>query len=152
MTARVVGSAAEAKELIGVELGPSEPVLVDQHRIDLFAQATGDFQWIHVDAERAAAGPFGTTIAHGYLTVSLVPWFAAQLYRLDFGTARLNYGSDKVRFPTPVPVDSTLTATARFVDVREESKGTFITAELTITADGAQRPACVAQTIVLVRN
>lgn len=147
---RRIASSAEAQQLIGVPLGTSDGLLVDQARIDAFAAATGDFQWIHVDPERASRGPFGATIAHGYLTLSLVPILAQQIYALDFGTARLNYGSNKVRFPTPVLVDSTLRATAEFADVRRETQGTFITTRFTVTADGAVKPALVAETITLV--
>ena len=148
--ARVIASSAEAKELIGQPLGQSEGLVVDQERIDRFAEATGDHQWIHVDPERAASGPFGATIAHGYLTLSLVPLLGSQVYSLDFGTAKLNYGSNKVRFPSPVRVGSTLRATAELVEVRPEPQGTFITTRFTITADGADKPACIAETMTLV--
>lgn len=147
---RAITSSAEAESLVGQVLGESEPVLVDQARIDGFAEATGDHQWIHVDAERAATGPFGTTIAHGYLTLALIPLFATQIFSVEFGTARLNYGANKMRFPAPVPVDSTLRATAQLVEVRREPKGTYLTTRFTITADGAERPACIAETMTLV--
>ncbi|MET7767889.1 MaoC family dehydratase [Nocardia sp. NPDC005366] len=141
---QVVTSSTEAVELIGLSLGPSELLVVDQNRIDLFAQATGDHQWIHVDPERAAGGPFKGTIAHGFLTVSLIPYFAAQIITWNFGTARLNYGSDRVRFPAPVPAGATLRASAGIIDVRTDVKGTSITTRFTITADGAVKPDCVA--------
>ncbi|MBB2893578.1 MaoC family dehydratase [Flexivirga oryzae] len=146
----MIGSVAEAKALVGQPLGTSAGLLVDQARIDAFAEATGDHQWIHVDPERAASGPFGTTIAHGYLTLSLVPVLAAEIYSFGFGSARLNYGSDKVRFPQPVAVGSTLRATAEFTEVRRGPQGTFITTRSTVIADGAVKPACVAETVTLV--
>ena len=147
---RVITSSGEAKELVDQPLGESGPLVIDQDRVNRFAAATEDHQWIHVDVERAASGPFGGTIAHGYMTLSLVPYFAAQIYTLDFGNARLNYGSDKVRFPTPVPVGSTVRATASFVLVRTEPQGTYVTTRFTISVDGSTKPACVAETTTLV--
>ncbi|MGW5122351.1 MaoC family dehydratase, partial [Streptomyces noursei] len=101
---RVFGSVEELRAAVGEELGPSDWLAVDQKRIDLFAEATGDHQWIHVDEERAAAGPFGTTIAHGYLTLSLLPVLVPQLLRVDNVKMGINYGTNKVRFPATVPV------------------------------------------------
>ena len=150
MTVRIIKSVEEAKALLGVSLGTSDPVTIVQARVDAFAEATGDHQWIHVDPVRAAAGPFGVTIAHGYLTVSLLPALCAQIYTVDFGAARLNYGSNKVRFPTPVTVGSTVRATATIIDVQHSERGTQLTTEVSITADCATKPACVAQTITLV--
>lgn len=147
---RQISSIADAQELVGQVLGPSDGVLVEQERIDIFAEATGDHQWIHTDPSRAATGPFGATIAHGYLTLSLLPVLAAGIYTLGFGSARLNYGSNRVRFPSPVKVGATLRATAQLIDVRTEPQGTFITTRITITADGADKPACIAETITLV--
>jgi acyl dehydratase len=147
---RVIASSIEAKELVAQPLGQSEGLLIDQERIDLFADATGDRQWIHVDPARAANGPFGATVAHGYLTLSLLPHLCSEVYTLGFGTARLNYGSNKVRFPSPVKVGSTLRASAELIDVREEMQGTFVTTRVTITADGADKPACIAETMTLV--
>src|SRR5260221_6054682 len=96
----------------GAEFGPSSWVEVPQKRIDLFAEATGDHQWIHVDPERAADGPFGTTIAHGYLTLSLIPCLTPKLFTVEGIRMGVNYGVNKVRFPSPVPVGSRLRATA----------------------------------------
>ncbi|MGV9674081.1 MaoC family dehydratase [Nocardia sp. NPDC003482] len=140
----------EVRAALGEPLGPSEPLLVDQARIDAFAEVTGDHQWIHVDPDRAAAGPFGRTIAHGYLTLSLLPWFGARLFALEFGSARVNYGVDKVRFPAPVPVDSTLRCTATFTDLREAAGGTILTTRYVVQATDAAKPACVADTLVLL--
>ena len=97
----------------GEELGTSDWLTIDQERVDRFAEATGDHQWIHVDVERAADGPFGGTIAHGYLTLSLVPLFGSQIFALETPGAKLNYGVNKVRFPSPVPVGSRIRATSR---------------------------------------
>jgi acyl dehydratase len=147
---RLISSVEEARSLVGQPLGASAGILVDQARIDAFAVATGDNQWIHVDVERAASGTFGGTIAHGYLTLALIAQFSSQLYKIDFGTARLNYGSNKVRFPCPVKAGSTLTASATILEVRSAHQGTFITVQFTVTADGEAKPACVAETITLV--
>ena len=143
-------SADELRAAIGEEIGPSDPIVIDQARIDAFAEATGDHQWIHVDPARAADGPFGTTIAHGFLTLSLVPLFGANLYSLDFGSSKINYGADKIRFPAPVPVDSSLTATATFTDVKEGSSGLTVGLMYVVTVEGAARPSLVAQTLVVV--
>ncbi|HEX5919720.1 MAG TPA: MaoC family dehydratase [Nocardioides sp.] len=132
------------------EIGTSEWLVVDQARIDAFADATLDHQWIHVDVEAAGAGPFGTTIAHGFLTLSLLPHFASQVFRLETPGARLNYGLDKVRFPTPVPVDSRLRSHVRFGDVRELAAGKQLVVEHTVEIEGHDKPACVAAHVVLL--
>ncbi|AHH17634.1 putative enoyl-CoA hydratase 1 [Nocardia nova SH22a] len=140
----------QIRAALGEELGPGETLVVDQARIDAFAEATGDHQWIHVDPARAAAGPFGRTIAHGYLTLSLLPHFGQQLFALEFGSARVNYGVDKVRFPAPVPVDSALRCTATFTDLRDTAAGAILTTRYVVQADDAAKPACVADTLVLL--
>ncbi|GAB11350.1 putative 3-hydroxyacyl-thioester dehydratase [Gordonia araii NBRC 100433] len=147
---RTFTSLDEARAAIGEEIGPSSPLVIDQERINAFADATGDHQWIHVDPERAKAGPFGTPIAHGFLTLSLIPLFGADLFNLDFGGARINYGANKVRFPSPVPVDSSLTATATFTDLSESAAGAVLTVKYVVSADGAAKPACVAETLVVI--
>lgn len=147
---RTFTSLDDVRAAIGEQIGPSEPIAVDQERINAFADATGDHQWIHVDVERAAAGPFGTTIAHGYLTLSLVPLFGADLFELNFGGARINYGANKVRFPSPVPVGSSLTATATFTDLAESPAGAVLTIKYVVTAAGAAKPALVAETLVVL--
>ena len=129
-------------------MGPTEWLLVDQQRIDLFAEATGDHQWIHVDPERAAKGPFGRTIAHGFLTLSLTNMQLPELFlsgNLDWG---VNYGLDKARFPAPVPEGSRLRATAVLTDAREIGDNA-VQAHLTITveAEGQSKPCCVAEVI-----
>ncbi|MFT3660760.1 MAG: MaoC family dehydratase [Gordonia sp. (in: high G+C Gram-positive bacteria)] len=147
---RVFASLDEVRAALGEEIGPGAPITVDQAQIDAFADATGDHQWIHVDPERAAEGPFGTTIAHGFLTLSLVPLFGADLFSLDFGSARVNYGANKVRFPSPVPVDSALTATATITDVAESAAGAVLTIKYVVTVTGAAKPCLVAETLVVV--
>ncbi|GAA4553012.1 MaoC family dehydratase [Amycolatopsis samaneae] len=147
---RVFASADDVRAVLGEEFGPTAWLTVDQARIDAFAEATGDHQWIHTDPERAATGPFGTTIAHGFLTLSLIPRFAKELYRLDFGTARINYGLSKVRFPAPVPVGSRLRASASFTELKPGTAGVTVTTRYVVELDGAAKPACVAETLVVV--
>ncbi|MET9262054.1 MaoC family dehydratase [Amycolatopsis sp. NPDC004079] len=147
---RVFSSADEVRAALGEEIGPTEWFAVDQARIDAFAEATGDRQWIHTDPERAANGPFGSTIAHGFLTLSLIPFFSAQLVRLDFGSARINYGLGKVRFPSPVPVGSRLRARATFAEAKDSASGVTVTTRYTVELEGAAKPACVAETLVVV--
>jgi len=132
------------------ELGTSEWLTVDQSRIDAFADATLDHQWIHVDVDAAAQGPFGTTIAHGFLTLSLLPHFASQVFRLDTPGARLNYGLEKVRFPAPVPVGSRLRSHVRFGEVRDVAAGRQLVIEHTVEIEGHDKPACVAAHVVLL--
>jgi acyl dehydratase len=147
---RAFTSADEVRAALGEELGPTDWLVVEQARIGAFADATDDHQWIHTDPGRAAAGPFGSTIAHGFLTLSLIPRFARELYRLNFGTARINYGLGKVRFPAPVPVGSRLRATATFIELRPGAAGVTVTTRYVIELDGATKPACVAETLVVV--
>jgi acyl dehydratase len=135
---------------VGATFGPTEPFVVEQPRINGFADATEDHQWIHVDPARAAGGPYGATIAHGYLTLSLIPYFARQLYRLDFAAARLNYGLNKVRFPAPVPAGTALRATATVVELRDEPSGALLTMRFTVQADDAPKPACIAETLTFL--
>jgi acyl dehydratase len=150
MTPRVFTSLEEVQGALGRPIGPSAWLVVGQERIDAFAEATGDHQWIHVDADRAAAGPFGGTIAHGYLTLSLIPRFGQQLFRLDLGQARVNYGVDKARFPAPVPAGSRLRAQAAFAGLRRIEAGAALTTRYTIEIDGQRKPACVAETVTLL--
>ncbi|MGG7574803.1 MaoC family dehydratase [Streptomyces sirii] len=144
---RVFASLDELRAAVGEELGTSDWLEVDQKRIDLFADATGDHQWIHVDQERAAAGPFGTTIAHGYLTLSLLPAFVPQLMRVDNVKMGINYGTNKVRFPDTVPVGSRLRATAKIADVAEVKGGVQLTTVVTIEREGGDKPVCVAESV-----
>ncbi|MFF6871594.1 MaoC/PaaZ C-terminal domain-containing protein [Streptomyces sp. NPDC012450] len=144
---RIFTSAEELRAGVGEQLGHSDWLEVDQKRIDLFAEATGDHQWIHVDPERAAAGPFGTTIAHGYLTLSLLPVFVPQVLAVEGVRMGINYGTEKVRFPAPVPVGSRLRATAVLAKVEEVSGGVQVTAVVTVQREGSEKPVCVAESV-----
>ncbi|GAA1895560.1 MaoC family dehydratase [Streptomyces sodiiphilus] len=144
---RVFASAEELKAAVGQELGTSDWLEIDQERIDRFAEATGDHQWIHVDPERAKDGPFKTTIAHGYLTLSLLPVLVPQLIRVEGVKMGLNYGVNKVRFPSPVPVGSRLRAGARITDVSDVAGGVQLTALVTVEREGGQKPVCVAESV-----
>jgi acyl dehydratase len=147
---RTFTSLEEVADAGGTDIGTSDWVVVDQERIDAFAEATLDHQWIHVDVEAAAAGPFGTTIAHGFLTLSLLPHFASQVFRLETPGARLNYGLEKVRFPAPVPVGSRLRSHVRFGEVRDLSAGKQLVVEHTVEIKDQDKPACVAAHVVLL--
>lgn len=144
---RIFTSAEELTAGIGAPLGPSEWLEVDQKRIDLFADATGDHQWIHVDPQRAADGPFGSTIAHGYLTLSLLPSLVPQIMRVEGMRMGINYGVNKVRFPAPVPVGSRLRATALITEVVEAGGGVQVSATVTVERKGAEKPVCVAESV-----
>ena len=147
---RVFSSFEEIESAAGEEIGTTDWVEITQERVDKFADATGDHQWIHVDVERAADGPFGGTIAHGYLTLSLVPWLGSQVFTLDTPGAKLNYGVNKVRFPSPVPVDSRLRSHVRFGEVRDLAAGKQLVVEHTVEIEGHDKPACVAAHVVLL--
>ena len=142
---------ADVEELAGLEgdvdLGRSDWVTIDQRTIDLFAEATGDHQWIHVDPDRAADGPFGRTIAHGFLTLSLLPRLVGELYAIESAGMIVNVGSDKVRFVAPVPVDSRVRAHA--VITARERRGDAVrnTFTVTIELEGSDRPAAVVESI-----
>ena len=144
---RVFGSVEELRAAVGEQLGWTDWLEVEQKRIDLFAEATGDHQWIHVDPERAASGPFGTTIAHGFLTLSLIPSFTPQLLRVEGVRMGVNYGVNKVRFPASVPVGSRLRATALIAEVTEASGGVQLVTRVTIEREGGDKPVCVAETV-----
>jgi acyl dehydratase len=134
--------------LIGQPLEPSAWVQVDQQRIDAFADATGDRQWIHTDPERAKDGPYGGTIAHGYLTLSLLIPMWTEILAVREVTTKVNYGLNKVRFPAPVPEGSKLRATATLAAVDPVPGGAQLTADVAIEIEGAAKPACVAQLLV----
>jgi acyl dehydratase len=131
----------------GLELGPSEWREITQERVNLFADATGDHQWIHVDPERAATGPFGGTIAHGYLTLSMLPESAFALIDVEDASAAINYGLNKVRFPAPVPVGSRIRTSYRIADVAEVEGGVQVTTQATVEREGSEKPVCVAETL-----
>jgi len=147
---RIFDGLSELPDIVGEHLGHSDWHLITQEQVDLFAEATGDHQWIHVDPERAASGPFGGTIAHGYLTLSLVPMLGKQVYRFDNITMGINYGTNKVRFPQPVPVGSRVRAGVQVAEVDPGPQGTQVVFRHTIEIEWADRPACVAETVVLL--
>jgi acyl dehydratase len=133
--------------MVGQHLGTSDWVTVDQARIDAFADATGDHQWIHVDPERARRGPFGTTIAHGYLTLSLIPMLLPQVIRVEGVAFGVNYGCNKVRFPSPVPAGSSLRLGAAVASVDEVAGGVQVALDVTLEVRDAPKPACAAQVV-----
>ena len=135
---------------VGQDLGSTDWLEIDQKRIDTFADATGDHQWIHVDPERAAAGPFGKTIAHGYLTLSLVNLFLPQIVEVRGISMGVNYGSDKLRFPAPVPVGSRVRGVGELVQAATARDGSIqATIRVTVEIEGTDRPALVAEMLTL---
>jgi acyl dehydratase len=132
---------------VGAQYGPSSWIEVGQGRIDAFADATGDHQWIHVDAERAAAGPFGTTIGHGYLTLSLLPVMSYEVVPRENGGMAVNYGLNRVRFPSPVPSGSRVRGTFHVDAVDEFDGGYQATMTATVEREGAEKPVCVAELV-----
>ncbi|KAA0120556.1 MaoC family dehydratase [Mycolicibacterium sp. P9-22] len=145
---KIFGSLAEFESAAGTELGPTDWLEVDQQRVNKFADATDDRQWIHVDPERAADGPFGGTIAHGLLTLSLLPKFMHDLYRVDNVRMAINYGFNKVRFITPVPVGAKVRASAQITQVDKLDTAVQATLVTTIEVEGAAKPAAVIESIV----
>ena len=132
----------------GAELGPTDWLEVTQDRVNLFADATDDHQWIHVDPERAANGPFGGTIAHGLLTLSLLPHFTSQMYTVDNIAMAINYGYNKVRFITPVRVGAKIRARVQIAKVAQLDGAVQATVTVTVEIDGSDKPAAVAESIV----
>jgi acyl dehydratase len=132
---------------VGREVAVSDWITVDQGRIDLFAQATGDHQWIHVDAERAAAGPFGGTIAHGFLTLSLLPLMSESAFEIDDVRMGVNYGLNRVRFPNPVRAGSRVRGRFVLLAFEPVAGGAQLTVEVTMEIEGQAKPACVAQSV-----
>ena len=133
--------------LIGTHLGYSNYRVVTQEQVNLFADATGDHQWIHVDAERARAGPFGQTIAHGYFTLSLIPVLLGGMMKIDGVTMGINYGTNKVRFPSPVPVGSEIRAGATLAAVEPVAGGVQVALDVVVEVKDAPKPSCVAQVV-----
>ncbi|MGC4782356.1 MaoC family dehydratase [Micromonospora zamorensis] len=144
---RVFGSFEELAAAVGETIGPGPWQPIEQSRVDLFADATDDHQWIHLDPERAAAGPFGGTIAHGYLTLSLLPALAGRLYRVEGVAMGVNYGLNKVRFPAPVRVGAAVRATVVIAEVSPVSGGVQMVATVTVESDTGGKPVCVAETV-----
>ncbi len=147
---KVFDNLAEFVAAAGSQLGPTEWMEITQDRVNLFAEATDDHQWIHVDPERAAAGPFGGTIAHGLLTLSLLPHFMHQLYRVDNVALAINYGYNKVRFITPVKVGANVRAGAVISKVDELDGAVQATMTVTVEIEGSEKPAAVVESIVRI--
>ena len=137
----------DLRGLVGETLGASDWIVVDQPRIDLFAQATGDHQWIHVDPARAAAGPYGTTIAHGFLTLSLLPEMFASAFAVADTRMGVNYGLNRVRFPAPVPAGRRLRGQFRLLAYEPIEGGAQLTVEVRVEREGADKPVCVAESL-----
>ncbi|WP_456698545.1 MaoC family dehydratase [Aeromicrobium sp. P5_D10] len=147
---RIFNNRQEIADAAGQELGVSEWIAITQDRIDMFADATGDRQWIHIDTERAAEGPFGVTVAHGYLTLSMLPFLGAQVFAFAGDVARVNYGLNKVRFVSPVRVGAKIRNRVEMPEVVEIEKGQQVTLRHTIEIKGEDKPACVAETVTLL--
>lgn len=147
MSARVITGIDGLKAAVGQHLGYSEYMEITQERVDKFADATGDHQWIHVDVERAKSGPFGGPIAHGYLTLSLGPMLYPTVVRIEGFSMGVNYGANKVRFPSPVPVGAKLRLGVKLLEVEEIAGGVQTTMEFTFECEGAAKPSCVAEII-----
>ena len=152
---RVFTTFEEIQAAVGEEIGTTDWVAIDQERVNQFAEATGDHQWIHVDEEKAKDGPFGGTIAHGYLTLSLVPYLSNQVLGLETPGAKLNYGVNKVRFPNPVLVGSRVRGKVSIKDIADIPAGKQLTLGYVVEIEGpdgqpTSKPACVAETVVLL--
>ncbi|HYK70562.1 MAG TPA: MaoC family dehydratase [Streptosporangiaceae bacterium] len=146
---RTFASLDEFVAAKGESLGFSEWHKITQEQVNAFADATGDHQWIHVDTERAAAGPFGGTIGHGYLTLSLLPVLQMEIFRIEGLTMGINYGLDRVRFPSPVPVGSSIRAEATLTEVKQTPLGSLASIRLRVEVEGQQKAACIADTLGL---
>ncbi len=144
---RIFKTPADLKSALGEHLGYSEWLEMTQDRIDKFADATGDQQWIHVDPERAKQGPFGACIAHGYLTLALVNLFLPQIVEVQGISMGVNYGSDRLRFPAPVPVGLRIRGGGELIQVEEVKGGVQEKIRVTVEVEGQDRPACVVETI-----
>ncbi|WP_208722080.1 MaoC family dehydratase [Rhodococcus qingshengii] len=140
----------ELKNAAGQNLGSSEWHTISQEQVNRFADATGDHQWIHIDEEKAAAGPFGGTIAHGFLTLSLLPMLTSEIYHLKGVKMGINYGCNKVRFPSALRVSTRVRANAELLGVDANSLGFLVTTRVTIEAEGGDKPVCVAETLAVV--
>ena len=147
MSARVIIGVEGLKSNVGQHLGYSEYLEITQERVQQFAEATGDFQWIHIDVERAKSGPFGGPIAHGYLTLSLGPMLYPTVVRIDGFSMGVNYGANKIRFPSPVPVGSRVRLGVKLLEVEEIANGVQMTMEFTFECEGSSKPSCVAEII-----
>lgn len=146
----IIEKLSQVEDYIGQELGPTEWKTIDQDQVNLFADATGDHQFIHVDLEKAKQSPFGTTIAHGFLTLSLSPVISAELWNIKDVKMGVNYGMNKVRFVNPVKVGSKVRGRGTLKSVTDQAGGKLITMDLVIEIEGEEKPACVAETLSLV--
>jgi acyl dehydratase len=144
---RTFASTAELAGAVGADLGTTDWITVSQDQVDKFADATLDHQWIHTDSDRARQGPFGGPIAHGYLTMSLASHFLSDLARVDGISMGINYGVDKVRFPSPVPVGSRLRGHGEVVEVKEVPGGVQAVVRVTIEREGGDKPAAIVDTV-----
>lgn len=144
------GSVEQLRAAAGSVLGHSEWVTVDQRRIDQFADATGDHQWIHIDPERAAQGPFGTTVAHGMLTLSLLPAFVEGMLHIEGARMGVNYGLNKVRFPGLVPAGSRLRGMVELLEVTDVDEAVQVVYRVTVEREGGDRPVCVAEAVARI--
>jgi acyl dehydratase len=142
-----IPTLSSLQQRVGEELAVSDWLTVDQATIDRFADATGDHQWIHVDRERAAKGPFGTTVAHGYLTLSLLPKLAESALTVDDVRMGVNYGLNRVRFPAPVPSGSRIRARLKLLSHEPIDGGAQLVMQVTIEREGSDKPVCVAETV-----
>ena len=140
-------NVAELKSLVGSQIGISDWVTIDQTRIDQFAAVTGDDQWIHIDPVRAAAGMFGSTVAHGFLTLSLLPLFIRSSHKVDGARMSVNYGLNRVRFPAPVPVNSRLRAHFKLLAFEPIEGGVQLITEVSVEREGQTKPVCVAESV-----
>jgi acyl dehydratase len=146
---RTFASLDEFVAAKGESLGFSDWHKITQEQVNAFADATGDYQWIHVDVERAASGPFGTTIAHGYLTVSLLPVMMTETYTIENLAMGINYGLDRVRFPAAVPTGSQIRSEATLTDVKQTHLGSLASIRMRVEIEGQTKAACVADTLSL---
>ena len=145
---RIFESLAELAPLVGQDVATSDWITVTQQQVNLFAEATGDHQWIHVDVERAKAGPFGAPIAHGFLTLALMPKFFENAIEIRNTRVSVNYGLNRVRFTAPVPVGSRLRAVMRLIEHRPvENDGVQMTWQVTVEREGSDKPVCIAETV-----
>ena len=147
---RTFRTRAELEQAVGEQLGSSDWVLVDQHRVDLFADATGDHQWIHVDPEAAAQGPFGTTVAHGYLSLALLPGLLGSVLNVADARMGVNYGIEKVRFTAPVPSGSRVRLKPTIRSAERRGEGVLYHVSVEVEIEGADKPALVGEVVYLV--
>lgn len=147
---RVINGVEELEALVGQQVGTGEWFEITQERVSQFADATNDHQWIHIDEERAKEGPFGSTIAHGYLTLSLIAGLSPEIFTITGMKMMINYGLNKVRFPQPVPVGSRVRDVVELAEVNRRSSGVQVVMNHTVEIEGSDKPACIAQTVTLM--